>query len=181
MTSEFPCTPYRSTIFALLPSRTQHSALDKPDPTRGGLLVGLTFSEFIMNGSAYLSPIARRFKRSVSASLAGEVSMVREGLAECKWIRGVLESAVYRDCDRRPCTDDVQFNFLPTVTVMKANSATHFDPSIVCVLSTPRVPLDHLIRESFGCHCRRSAEELCLFRRSICKPCVPNVAGCPTA
>ena len=115
-----------------------------PGPTWGGLLVGLTTSKFIMNGSAYLSPIARRFKRSVSASLAGEVSMMSEGLAECEWIRGVLEPAVYRDCERRPCTDDVQFNFLPTVTVMKANSATHFDPSIVCVLSTPRVPLDLL-------------------------------------
>ena len=33
-----------------------------------------------------------KVKRSVSASLAGEVFMMSEGLAECEWISGVLES-----------------------------------------------------------------------------------------
>ena len=95
-------TSNRSTTFALLPCRTQHSALDRPDPSRGGLLLGLTISGFTMIGSSYLSRMAwssHRLKRSVSASLAGEVSMMSEGLAECKWIRGVLESAVCRDYD----------------------------------------------------------------------------------
>ena len=34
----------------------------------------------------------------------------------------------------RPCTDDVQFNFPPKVAVMKADSAIHLDPSIVCMV-----------------------------------------------
>ena len=37
---------------------------------------------------------SHKVKRSVSASLAGEVFMMSEGLAECEWISGVLESAV---------------------------------------------------------------------------------------
>ena len=109
-TWEFTFTPFRSTTFALLPSRTQHSALDRLDSTRGGLLVGLTFSESNVNGPAYLSlPMtwsSHRVKRSVSASLAGEVfmiseglaegnfgncSMVSEGLAEGEWIQGAIE------------------------------------------------------------------------------------------
>ena len=40
---------------------------------------------------------SHKVKRSVSASLAGEVFMMSEGLAECEWISGVLESAVYQD------------------------------------------------------------------------------------
>ena len=98
--------------------------------------------------------------------------MMSEGLAECEWIRGVLESAVHRDYDR--C------NFPPTVTVIKADSAIHLDPSIVCIVDA-KGACDHLIRSSTGGHRRRTAEELCLFRQSICNPCVPNVAGCPTA
>ena len=90
--------------------------------------------------------------------------MMSEGLAEGEWIRGVWESAVYRDCDRRPCTDDFQFILLPTVTVMKADSAIHLDASIVCTVNATSA-CDHLIRESFGCHCRRTAEELCVLRR----------------
>ena len=34
---------------------------------------------------------SHKVKRSVSASLAGEVFMMSEGLAECEWISGVLE------------------------------------------------------------------------------------------
>ena len=117
-----------------------------------------------MIGSFYLSLFARRFKRSVSASLAGDASMMSEGLAEGEWIRGVLESAVYRDCDRRPCTDDFQFMLLPTVTVMKADSAIHLDASIVCTVNATSA-CDHLIRESTSGHCRRTAEELCVLRR----------------
>ena len=88
----------------------------------------------------------------------GDVSMMSEGLAECEWIRGVLESAVHRDYD--------QCNFPPIVTVMKADSAIHLDPSIVCIVNATSA-LDQLSRESFGCHCRRTAEELCTFRRSM--------------
>ena len=47
-----------------------------------------------------MSPMSwssHQVKRSVSASLAGEVFMMSEGLAECEWISGVMESAVYQD------------------------------------------------------------------------------------
>ena len=40
---------------------------------------------------------SHKIKRSVSASLAGGLFMMSEELAECGWISGVLESAVYRD------------------------------------------------------------------------------------
>ena len=48
-----------------------------------------------------MSPISwssHKVKRSVSASLAEEVFVMGEGLAECEWISAVLESAVYQDC-----------------------------------------------------------------------------------
>ena len=74
--------------------------------------------------------------------------MMSEGLAECKWIRGFLESAVHRDYDSSLHRDDLQFNFLPIVTFMKANNTIHLDPPIVCIVNATSA-LDHLIRESF--------------------------------
>ena len=75
--------------------------LDRPDgSTQGGFMVGFTTSALHQKGSAAMSPTSwssHKVKRSVSASLAGEVFMMREGLAECEWISGVLESAVYQD------------------------------------------------------------------------------------
>ena len=75
--------------------------LDRPDgSTQGGFMVGFTTSALHQQGSAVLSPMSwspHKVKRSVSASLAGEVFMMSEGLAECEWISGVLESAVYQD------------------------------------------------------------------------------------
>ena len=72
--------------------------LDRPDgPTQGGFMVGFTTSALHQQGSAAMSPMSwssHKVKRSVSASLAGEVFMMSEGLAECEWISGVLESAV---------------------------------------------------------------------------------------
>ena len=65
-----------------------------------GRLVGFTTPELHQQGSAFMSPISwssHKVKRSVSASFAGEVFMMGEGLAECEWISGVLESAVYQD------------------------------------------------------------------------------------
>ena len=73
--------------------------LDRPDgSTQGGFMVGFTTSALHQQGSAYMSPMSwssHKVKRSVSASLAGEVFMMSEGLAECEWISGVLEWAVY--------------------------------------------------------------------------------------
>ena len=96
-------------------------------------------------------------KRSVSASLAGEVFMMSEGLAECEWISGVLDSAVYQDYEpslhrRKSISSPAE----PTVTVMKADSHLQIDPSTVCVIDA-KSAFDHLVREPTGGHCRRTA------------------------
>ena len=90
-----------------------------------------------------------------------------EGLAECEWISGVLESAVYQDYEpslhrRKSISSAVE----PTVTVMKADSHLQIDPSTVCVIDA-KSAFDHLVRESTGGHCRRTAQELCVIRRSM--------------
>ena len=145
--------------------------LDRLDgSTQGGFMVGFTTSELHQQGSAAMSPISwssRKVKRSVSASLAGEVFMMTEGLAECEWISGVLESAVYQDHEpslhRRKSTP---MPAEPTVTVMKADSRLQVDPSTVCVIDATSA-FDHLVRESTGNHCRRTAQELCVIRRNM--------------
>ena len=48
----------------------------------------------------------------------------------------------------------------PTVTVMKAASHLQVDPSTVCVIDA-KSAFDHLVRDSTGGHCRRTAQELC--------------------
>ena len=93
--------------------------------------------------------------------------MMSEGLAECEWISGVSESAVYQDYDpslhrRKSITLPVE----PTVTVMKADSRLQVDPSTVRVIDS-KSAFDHLVRESTGGHCRRTAQELCVIRRSM--------------
>ena len=93
--------------------------------------------------------------------------MMSEGLAEFEWIRGVLESAVYQDYEpslhqRKSISLPVE----PTVTVMKADSHLQIDPSPVCVIDE-KSAFDHLVRESTGGHCRRTAQELCVIRRSM--------------
>ena len=145
--------------------------LNRPDgSTHGGFMVGFTTSELHQQGSAVMSPmswLSHKVKRSVSAPLAGEVFMMREGLAECEWISGVLDSAVYQDYDpslhrRKSTTLPVE----PTVTVMKADSRLKVDPSTVCVINA-KSAFEHLVRESTGGHCRRTAQELCVKRRSM--------------
>ena len=131
--------------------------LDRPDgSTQGGFMVGFTTSELYHQGSASMSPMSwslHKVKRSVSASLAGEVFMMSEGLAECGWISGVLESAVYQDYEpslhRRK---SISLPVEPTVTVMKADSHLQIDPSTVCVIDA-KSAFDHLVRESAGGHC----------------------------
>ena len=95
-------------------------------------MLGFTTPEVHPQGSAVMSPMS--WKRSVSASLAGEVFMMSEDLAECERISGVLESAIYQDYEpplhrRKSTTWLVE----PTVTVMKADSHLQIDPSTVCV------------------------------------------------
>ena len=90
-----------------------------------------------------------------------------EGLAECEWISDVLESAVYQDYEpslhRRK---SISLPVEPTVTVMKADSHLQVDPSTVCVIDA-KSAFDHLVRESTGGHCRRTAQELCVIGRSM--------------
>ena len=133
-------------------------------------MVGFTTSELHQQGSAVMSTMSwssHKVKRSVSASLAGEVFMMSEGLAECEWISGVMESAVCQDNEpslhRRKLAP---FPAEPTVTVMKADSLLQVDPSTVCVIDA-KSAFYHLIRESTGGHCRRTAQELCVIRRSM--------------
>ena len=106
-------------------------------------------------------------KRSVSASLAGEVFMMSEGLAESEWISGVLESTVYEDYEpslhRRK---SISLPVGPTVTAMKADSHLQIDPSTACVIDA-KSAFDHLVREPTGGHCRPTAQELCVIRRSM--------------
>ena len=84
--------------------------LDCPDgSTQGGFMVGFTTPELHQQGSAVMSPMSwssQKVKRSVFTSLAREVFMMSEGLAECEWISGVLESAIYQDYEPR-CTDEI--------------------------------------------------------------------------
>ena len=117
-----------------------------------------------------MSPMSwssHKVKQSVSASLAGEVFMMSEGLAEREWISGVLESAVYQDYEpslhrRKSISSPVD----PTVTVMKADSHLQVDPSTVCVIDAESA-FGHLVRESTGSHCRRTAQELWVIRRNM--------------
>ena len=145
--------------------------LDRPDGlTQGDFMVGFTTSALYQQGSEVMSPMfwsSYKAKRSVSASLAGEVFMMREGLAEFEWISGVLESAVHQDYEpsshRRT---SISLQVEPTVTVMKADSHLEIDPSTVCVIDA-KSAFDHLVREPTGDHCRRTAQELCVIRRSL--------------
>ena len=61
--------------------------------------------------------------------------MMSEGLAECEWISGVLESVVYQDYEhslhRRK---SISLPVEPTVTVTKADSHLQIDLSTVCVI-----------------------------------------------
>ena len=75
--------------------------LDHPDgSTQGGLMVDSDTLEIYQQGSAVTLPMSwspHKVKRSPFASLAGEVFMTSEELANGEWIIGVLESAVYQD------------------------------------------------------------------------------------
>ena len=158
-------------ISAQCPFRTRHSTWTVQTVRhRVAFMVGFTTSALHQQRSAAMSPMSwssHYVKRSVSASLAGEVFMMSEGLAECEWISGVLESAVYQDYEpllhRRK---SISLPVEPTVTVMKADSHLQIDPSTVCVIDA-KSAFDHLVRESTGGHCRRTAQELCVIRRSM--------------
>ena len=83
--------------------------LDRPNgSTQGGFWVGFTTPDLHQNGTAPLSPVAwtsDRVKRSVSASLAGEVFVMSEGLAESKWTQGSFWSPQFIDTTTRHYAD----------------------------------------------------------------------------
>ena len=83
-----------------------------------------------------------------------------EGLAECEWISGLLKSAVYQvyepSLHRRK---SISVPEEPTVTVMKADRLIR-TRCVSCAF-------DHLVRESTGGHCWRTAQELCVIRSSM--------------
>ena len=88
----------------------------------------------------------------------GEVFMMSEGLAECEWI-----TAIYQDYE--PSLHQGKSTLLPaepTVTVMSRLTR----PRCVCVIDA-KSAFDLLVRESTGGHCRRTAQELCVIRRSM--------------
>ena len=49
---------------------------------------------------------------------------------------------------------------------MKADRHLQVVPSTVCVIDA-KSAFDHLVRQSTGGHCRRTAQELCVIRRSM--------------
>ena len=128
-------------------------------------MVGFITPELHQQGSAAMSPMpwsSHKVKRSVSASLAGEVFMMSVGFAEFEWITGLLESAVYQDYEpslhrRKSISQPTE----TTVTVMKADSHVQVYPSTVCVTDA-KSAFDHLVRQSTGGHCRRTAQGLCV-------------------
>ena len=74
--------------------------------------------------------------------------MMSEGLAECEWLSGVLESAIYQDYEptlHRGTSTPLPAE--PTVTVMKADGHLEVDPSTVCVIDA-KSAFDHLLCES---------------------------------
>ena len=83
--------------------------LDRPDgSTQGGFMVGFTTSALHQQGTAVMSSMSwssHKVKRSVSASLAGEVFMMSEGLAELRmdqrwcWSRRSIKTTNLRYTD----------------------------------------------------------------------------------
>ena len=95
-----------------------------------------------------MSPMSwssHKAKRSVSASLAGFVFIMSEGLGRMRadaWVTCVCEPSLHR---RKSASLPVA----PTVTVMTADSNLQIDPSTVCVVDA-KSAFDHLVRESTG-------------------------------
>ena len=161
---------FRWSTSAQCPFRMPHSIwIDQTARHREASWSVSPLQRFTNKDRQSMSPMSwssHKVKRTVSASLAGEVFMMSGGLAECEWISGVLESAVYQDYE--PSLHRRKSISLPvesTVTVMKADSHLQIDASTVCVIDA-KSAFDHLVRESTGGHCRRTAQELCVIRRS---------------
>ena len=148
------------------------AALDLNRPagsTQGGFMVGSNTSEIYQQGSAVTLPMSwspHKVKRTSSASLAGEVFVTSEELADSEWIIGVLESAVYQDYDiPLHRWRSITFSVESKVTVMKTDSGRSNRPQ--CAPSMQKVLSIILVRELTGGHCRRTVQELCVIRRSV--------------
>ena len=86
---------------------------------------------------------------------------MNEGLAECEWISGGPSRP-------RTLIAPTKFDILArrTVTVTKADSHLQGDPSTVFVVAAESA-FDHLVRQSTAGHCRWTAHESCVIRRSL--------------
>ena len=143
--------------------------LDRPDGSRqGGFMVGFTTPELHQQRSAAMSPASlssHKMKRCVSASLAGEVFIMSEGLVEREWISWLLELTDYQNYE--PSLHRRKSISLPTEPICdRSGQPLLIEPSTVCVTDA-KSAFDHLVRESTGGHCRRTAQELCVFRSSM--------------
>ena len=107
-----------------------------------------------------------KVKRSVSALLAGQIFKMSDGLAECEWIKGVLESAVCQDYEpslrKRKLT---RHSDESKVAALKVDSHLQVDPPAERVPDA-KIAFDQPVRETTVGHCRRTVQELCEIQRS---------------
>ena len=127
--------------------------LDRPDgSTQGGFMVGFTTSRTsparISSHVTHVLVVAQSETKRVLRLWLERCLRMSEGLAECEWISGVLESALNQDYEpslhRRK---SILLPAEPTVTIMKADSHLQVDPSTVCVIDAKKSAFDHVVRE----------------------------------
>ena len=91
---------------------------------------------------------SHKVKRSVSAPLAGQIFKMSDGLAECEWIKGVLESAVCQDYEpslrKRKLT---RHSDEPKVAALKVDSHLQVDPPVERVPDA-KIAFDQPVRET---------------------------------
>ena len=128
--------------------------------TQEGFMVGFTTSALHQQGSAAMSPMSwspHKLKRSVSPSLAGEVFMMSEGLAECELISGVLESAVYQDYEPIVTLTEID------IITRRAHGDRHEGGPAICGLTSVCHRCEKCFRSSWyegrqEGHCRRTVQ-----------------------
>ena len=107
-----------------------------------------------------------KVKRSVSAPLAGQIFKMSDGLAECEWIKGVLESAVCQDYEPSLCKRKLtRHSDESKVAALKVDSHLQVDPPAERVPDA-KIAFDQPVRETTVGHCRRTVQELCGIQRS---------------
>ena len=99
-----------------------------------------------------------------ASTLHGEFYLIRRNADEVSWKHlSVKEQIQFSKAIETEWQGVLDFK---VVTVVKADSHLQIDPSTVCVIDA-KSTFGHLVRESTGGHCRRTAQELCVIRRSM--------------